>query len=331
MNKRIIIVCLILASVLAGCKNRGKKPSEATGSVAVSREFPTVRIPGVITEPLDRINYMAEHLWDKFLDSSNELLTDSTHLYGVEKSMVEEQMGIYATLLESTSLDQAKSYMSSFFDRVAEKDKSDTSSVLLPYISELVAKYFYDPNSPVRNEDIYLPYIQKLSSSELIPESMRPAYAYDASMCALNMAGTKAADFAFTTLEGKKFTLWGIESEYTLLFFSNPGCPACKEIIDVLTTNSKITDLLKGGILAVVNIYIDQELDEWREYADMYPKDWYNGYDHKYTIRTDQIYNVRAIPSLYLLDRDKKVIMKDATPENVFSWLGNLEIYTGSY
>ena len=53
----------------------------------------------------------------------------------------------------------------------------------------------------------------------------------------------------------------------------------------------------------------------------VYPDNWYNGYDPDYVIREDILYNVRAIPSLYLLDKDKKVLMKDAPQERLFSWL----------
>ena len=38
------------------------------------------------------------------------------------------------------------------------------------------------------------------------------------------------------------------------------------------------------------------------------------------------LYNVRAIPSLYILDKDKRVIMKDAPETKVLAflkWLGN--------
>ena len=35
----------------------------------------------------------------------------------------------------------------------------------------------------------------------------------------------------------------------------------------------------------------------------------------------DLLYNVRAIPSLYLLDRDKTVLLKDAPEDRVFAAL----------
>ena len=76
-----------------------------------------------------------------------------------------------------------------------------------------------------------------------------------------------------------------------------------------------------SGRLAVVNVYIDQELDKWREYAAGYPSGWISGYDHNYIIRTDQLYSVRAIPSLYLLDSSKNVILKDAPQDKVFDFL----------
>lgn len=143
-------------------------------------------------------------------------------------------------------------------------------------------------------------------------------------MCALNSVGSLAADFVFSDKNGKSYSLYGIKADYTLLFFSNPGCHACKDIIDVLSSTPKISDMIEAGRLAVLNIYIDSDLTEWYGYMSIYPDSWYNGYDPNGIIRSDLLYNVRAIPSLYLLDAGKKVIMKDAVQENVFAFLDNL-------
>ena len=82
--------------------------------------------------------------------------------------------------------------------------------------------------------------------------------------------------------------------------------------------------MISQGRLAVLNIYIDEDLQAWREYMPIYPEEWYNGFDPDLVIRTDNLYNVRAIPSLYLLDSDKRVIMKDAPENKVFNYLNNL-------
>ena len=78
---------------------------------------------------------------------------------------------------------------------------------------------------------------------------------------------------------------------------------------------------IADGTMAVLNIYIDEDLEAWRSYMPIYPENWYNGFDPDFVIRGETLYNVRAIPSLYLLDRNKTVIMKDAPEARIFDWL----------
>ena len=73
--------------------------------------------------------------------------------------------------------------------------------------------------------------------------------------------------------------------------------------------------------IAVLNVYIDEDLAAWREYEHNYPRSWYSGYDAAGIIREDLLYNVRAIPSLYLLDSDKRVVLKDAPTAKVIQLL----------
>ena len=110
----------------------------------------------------------------------------------------------------------------------------------------------------------------------------------------------------------------------TLVFFSNPGCGACKEIMNVLKEDATISSLIRNGVMKVLNIYIDEDLEAWRSYMPIYPEEWYNAFDPDLSIRNDETYNIRAIPSLYLLDKEKNVLMKDV-PENVlFNYLVSL-------
>ena len=99
-----------------------------------------------------------------------------------------------------------------------------------------------------------------------------------------------------------------------------------QEIIDGLDSSPHVAQMLSDGSLAVLNIYIDSDLAEWRKYMPIYPDSWYNGYDPDFVIRTVVLYNVRAIPSLYLLDRDKTVLMKDVPQEKLFYWLQNIPL-----
>lgn len=323
MDRKLIFICLMAGLLSFACNNSKQKRDATEG---ITRDFPMVQIPRMITEPSERVDYAIDHIWDGFIDTSKKWLCDSSYLYGVKKSDVGVQAGMYATLLNSATLSHACQSLSSLYDKLSMCEKQDSSSNAFEGVVEFISNYLYDPNSPYRNERLYMAFLQKLIDSDLVSKEKKDMYKYDYRMCSLNNPGSKAGDFSFTTSGGQIISLYSIKSPYILLLFSNPGCPECKEIIDNIKQDEKTSHLIKNKILTIVNIYIDQDIKYWKEYSVNYPKEWYNGYDHNYSIRTYQIYNVRAIPSLYLLDKDKKVILKDATPEKMFDYLNNLEI-----
>ena len=312
----LTIICALL---MVGCGGRGNGKDTAFQPHAFP---PMPEPPAVIVEPREKAEYVISNYWNKFL--SQTYPCDSNVVNGVLADDVEKALGTFVTFLENACpIDFGRKAMAGFFDKVEKFQTADTSSNVFGFFEKMVPKYLYDPNSPVRNEDLYLPYVSRLAVSEYSDPDLKPSYSFETQMCSLNMIGSPAADFIFTDLAGKRHTLYGIKAETTLLFFTNPGCPACKEIIESLTSDGKIAALVASGRLAVVNVYIDEELDKWRENASVYPKNWYNGYDQSYIIRSDVTYNVRAIPSLYVLDSEKKVIMKDAPVEIVLPYLDN--------
>ena len=181
-------------------------------------------------------------------------------------------------------------------------------------ILSLAQKYLYDPNSPYRDEDIY----------GRLAAHCGGDLAAEARLCAMNERGCVAADFAYEDARGRRHTLHETAAPWTVLFFSNPGCAACKEIIDALGSDPKVSYAIETGLVAVVNIYIDEDLEAWRDYLPNYPKSWHCGFDPLFTLRDDNKYHIRAIPSVYLLDSEKKVILKDAPTPRLLNTLNQM-------
>ncbi|MGM9785900.1 MAG: DUF5106 domain-containing protein [Candidatus Cryptobacteroides sp.] len=311
-----LFAILVSVLVLAGCKGRSQQE--------VAASFPVVMPPAMMEDAQDRADYVALHFWDLFADPSREYSRDTSLCGGVRKTEVEQKFADWTACLGMVSFRTASDAVSKLYSKVVSCEENDSTSNIFETVNGLIYKYLYDPNSPVRNEDLYGIYAEKLSGCNLIDQAHRSAYAFDASMCSMNRIGTKAADFRFSDNRGRISTLYGIKAEWILLFFSNPGCEACMEIINSIKASANIADMIACGKLAVVNIYIDEDIEAWRSYMPIYPKEWYNGFDPDFVIRTDLLYNVRAIPSLYVLDKDKTVVMKDAVPENVFSFFNNI-------
>ena len=324
--KRSLFILLAAMALAAGCGQRsGRSGDAATAKAAADmRDFPTVKIPDVYSETNVRQAYYAEHFWDRFFSEADGMKCDSVTVCGVPATVFEEVFSTYMILLQTAGLEDGRKAAGSLFDKVEARQLKDPRSNAYEVFNRMMEHYLYDPNSPYRNEDIYRPYLEKLAASSLTDPALVPAYQNDARLCALNTVGTPAADFRFTDSAGRTRNLYDIKAGTTLLFFSNPGCNACREIIASIKEIPGITEKISSGRLAILNIYIDEDLKAWRESLPEYPKDWIVGYDPGQSIRRNQLYNVRGIPSLYVLDKDKKVLMKDAPEDRVLALLDTI-------
>ena len=317
MRIRIYLICA--AAIIASACGNNKKAEQVK-----ALPFPEIIPPAMMEDPEDRAEFMATNMWNSLLDPSRSLPSDSLLVSGVDRQEVEQKFATWSQILSFIRIQAAEKAVNVLYDKAYACEKKDTSSNAFETFKGLVDKYLFDPNSPLRNEDLYGTFASRLASCELLPMEMREKYSRDARLCALNKVGTKAADFRFADARGRIRTLHGIESPYILLFFSNPGCNACMDIINVLKEDPAISQKIKNGTITVLNIYIDEDLEAWRSYMPIYPAEWYNGFDPDFIIRNDNLYNVRAIPSLYLLDKDKNVILKDAPEERMFNALNNI-------
>ena len=310
IGRHIVFALALLLAISCGGRKKAAVP------VALQdRAFPQPTVPTAYTEPAERLEYLADHYWDGFFDGAGR--TDSARVIGVPKGEVEQAMANYIAVLNEMPLPKAQKSVGHLFDQLSAKQQADTATRVYLAMTEIVARYLYDPNSPMRDEDLYLPFVQKMAASPLTREDMRTAYRYEAQMCALNPRGSVAPDFVMTLRNGTSVRMHSVKAERTLLFFSNPGCHNCKDIIDALQKDEIVQQLIGEGRLAVMNVYIDEDLDAWRSYMPIYPKTWLNGYDPAHILRQDQLYCIRAIPSLYLLDAEKRILLKDAPLDRV--------------
>ena len=319
MSMRIssFIAAVSAVLIVAGCGQRKAEQFQAL-------PFPDVLPPAMMEDPQDRAEYIAQNMWNSLTDPSRTYPCDSLLVSGVRRADVEQKFANWVQVLGMSSRPVAEKSVGRLYDRALACEKKDTSSNVFETFASLVDKYLFDPNSPLRDEDLYGAYASRLAAYEGYTDVQREKYARDARLCALNKVGTRAADFRFADRRGKVRTLYGVEAPYTLLFFSNPGCEACMSIINVLKEDPQISSMISSGRLKVLNIYIDEDLDAWRSYMPVYPEEWYNGFDPDFVIRNETLYNVRAIPSLYLLDSEKTVLLKDAPENRMFEYLYGL-------
>ena len=165
----------------------------------------------------------------------------------------------------------------------------------------------------VYKRQFYIPVMQAVLASPYYDEYERIGPAYDLAMASQNRLGQRANDFRYTLASGATGTLYGVKAEYTLLFINNPGCGMCKQLREQISGSPMLSEMIERGRLKILALYPDEDLTEWRNYRDHIPATWINAYDAGCLVRENGTYDLTAIPSLYLLDSDKRVLVKDST------------------
>ena len=175
------------------------------------------------------------------------------------------------------------------------------------FLSEL----FSSPNSSYRNQRLYAKILETAIHSNWYNASEKEIARGKLSLSRQNTIGSLANDFPFTTAGGSIQRMYEIKANFLLLYFNNPECEACKEMKEALSQSTIINQKIRTGELKVLSIYADADKKNWRDHLSDYPKQWLQGIGDGETLRKSKIYDLSAIPTMYLLDKDKKVLLKD--------------------
>ena len=302
--KRLIYIALALSLAVA-CKSSHKPTTDSeptnsstTEQTAKQLNFSPALAPAMLPQE-QKMEYMREHYWDKFD------FADTTFVNQIDSTKMLTAFAVYATGYIPDSL--AYKYMPRLMQRAS------TSKRMYTYFLMLAEGVLHDPNSPLRNDEKYIPVLENAVQSPLLDEYERMPYEYDLEIARQNRIGRIANDFTYTLASGRTATLHNIRADYTLIFISNPGCPMCREVKEQITTSPMLQELIERKELKVLVIYPDTDLEAWREHLQDYPASWINGYDADQRIEKERLYDLKAIPALYLLDKQKRVMAKDCT------------------
>ncbi len=129
------------------------------------------------------------------------------------------------------------------------------------------------------------------------------------------LVGKVIPDVILSDPEKKPVSIHGIKADYTVLFFYSPTCGHCKEAAPKL---KEFYDKEKEKGAKVLAIATDQSPEDWKKFIKDYKlEELYNGYDYtsKHDFRTE--YDVFTTPTIYVLDKDKKVVARKMPIESL--------------
>jgi len=231
--------------------------------------------------------------------------------------LIQQAVLSFIDLLNGYSPQSSKQAIELFMDKLLVAD----TSVVKYTVDEVLEKFLYRADSPIRNEYYYLTVVDCIIKNEKISTIDKERFMFQRKLITSNQIGNVANNFNYITKDGRNETMADIKAEYLLIYFNNPDCDECRRVKVLMENSPEITSSLQTGKLVVLSVYIDKDLAIWRKVK--YPEEWINSYNEDQCIMNRSLYDLRAIPSLYLLDKDKHVIIKDGAMNDIIGFLKN--------
>lgn len=307
MNKCLLFIFTWLCIV--SCQSGQKKQASVTDSDSalsdtvktVSAQFPFPEIPLALTSPEERKAYLLTHYWADF-DFSDTVLVNN-------RDVTEQGFVNFIALLvdgntPETLVDESlKSWCMGF---LAQKHARRV-------MTDMADDYLYNPNSPFYNETLYKGYLEVLLNQLPASDLMRSSYEFKWKLVKRNCVGDKATDFVYFLPDGSRHSLAQTRAKNNrlLLVFYDPECPSCHETMQEMVADGMLAEAVKAGKLTVLAVYTEGNQEVWKRTLSDLPQGWTVGSDHE-TVKQGALYDLKAMPSLYLLDGTKRVLLKDA-------------------
>lgn len=255
------------------------------------QSFPYPAIPDTLRSVEQRAGYLSEHYWDNY-NFADTLLLKS-------KEVTEQGFVNFIDILNRFNLDNASkgvAHKDIAQKGITRKDitqqgiacftrKAFSNAAAKERFENLIEHYFEDQLSPVRNDRVYLIFLEEMKNSPCFDETEKERIAFKIKTTNKNLPGDIAINFKFKDENGKEHQLSDYKDQKVILYFYDPDCENCHEVSAWLKQQTIPADI------KVLKMIADNHIS--------------------------YIYSLKNMPTIFLLDKENKVILKDCTAQEL--------------
>ena len=265
------------------------------------QSFPYPAIPDTLRSVEQRAGYLSEHYWDNY-NFADTLLLKS-------KEVTEQGFVNFIDILNRFNLDNASkgvAHKDIARKDIAQKDivrkditrkditqkgiacftrKAFSNAAAKERFENLIEHYFEDQLSPVRNDRVYLIFLEEMKNSPCFDETEKERIAFKIKTTNKNLPGDIAINFKFKDENGKEHQLSDYKDQKVILYFYDPDCENCHEVSAWLKQQTIPADI------KVLKMIADNHIS--------------------------YIYSLKNMPTIFLLDKENKIILKDCTAQEL--------------
>ncbi len=252
----------------------------------------------------DRNKIIAEHYFDYFNPSDS---------FYYKTNILPEKIEILFSLFKNQT--ESQQWHEEQYRQVADtflqytKDNSQNFEFVLNFILKKFDKEkYFDALSYIYDKWIYISKSKDCSPIDTTFNWIREKV----SILRNIQIGSTAPDFEIT---GNNLNLYGLNADYCLLIFWATWCPHCVETVPKIKQYIEEIQAKKDITLKVISVSLDSDSLAYKKYVlqnDL--SSWFNTTELKgWNGKVPKMYNIYATPTIFLLDKDKKIIAKPET------------------
>lgn len=255
------------------------------------QSFPYPAIPDTLRSVEQRAGYLSEHYWDNY-NFADTLLLKS-------KEVTEQGFVNFIDILNRFNQDNASkgvAHKDIAQKGITRKDitqkgiacftqKAFSNAAAKERFENLIEHYFEDQLSPVRNDRVYLIFLEEMKNSPCFDETEKERIAFKIKTTNKNLPGDIAINFKFKDENGKEHQLSDYKDQKVILYFYDPDCENCHEVSAWLKQQTIPADI------KVLKMIADNHIS--------------------------YMYSLKNMPTIFLLDKENKVILKDCTAQEL--------------
>ncbi len=119
------------------------------------------------------------------------------------------------------------------------------------------------------------------------------------------------------------YRLSEVYANYTILVFWEPDCGHCQKEIPKL--KELVYDKYADEGVKIFAVYTQVETEDWHKFIEEHQlEEWINVYDPYNQSNFRNLYDIYSTPVIYILDKDKKIIAKRISAEQIPAFLDHL-------
>ena len=281
MKARLFSLFILLACMLIQAQEQAQAQTKAQAQSQAQNQpqqsFPYPALPDTLRSVEQRAGYLSEHYWDNY-NFADTLMLKSEEV--TEQGFVNfiDILGRFSPAIAQKGI---AGFTRKAFLHTAAKERFES----------LIEHYFENPQSPLRNDRVYLLFLEEMKNSPCFDEAEKERLAFKIKTTNKNLPGDIAINFNFKDENGKSHQLSDYRDQKVILYFYDPDCENCHKVSAWLKQQTIPADI------KVLKIIADNPISH--------------------------IYSLRAMPTIFLLNKGNLVVLKDCTAQELIAYVSS--------